>query len=132
MAPDKRLGGVNLPDGISWDNRWQAQGIAQSHVRTLGGKLITFEGDNLNGFPIVLTSNEEQGWFTSAQRDTFISMANVKSTTYLFEYREDNALTLVTKTVIFDHSRGPAIVLEPVQRLHTTIFIGQIRLLDIT
>lgn len=114
---------------LQWPDRFTYSPVGQTHQRTLGGQLVTFEASLVAGRNITLQATQDQGWLTKKQVDDLKAIADTVGNTYSFVYDVD------TFTVIFDHSNGPAVdfsLLVPRPNVEDTDYMsGTIKLLTV-
>lgn len=131
MALVRTLSTFTFPEGIDWENEYESQGVRQRNRTTLGGNTVVFTDARLSGKPIRLVADPILCWFTPTERDDLINLAEVPGSVYTFTWGDDAALPLFTTSVVFDHSRGPAVDFRPIQRLDTRYFVGRFLLLTV-
>ena len=121
------LGGLALPNGLQWTNRYSSQAIQQTLEYALDGSAVIYSAAKSGGLLIVLESLEDSGWFSQAQADTVLALANQalnvsQALTFYFDS--------YTAQVLFAHNTPPAVDLKPLFPASDR-FIGRISLITI-
>lgn len=121
------LGGVTLPDGIVWEDKYKWSHVVQDVQMTLGGRPVVYSGSLQAGRRISLVAYQDQGWLTKEQVDQVMALAEVAGAQY--------ALTIGAETfnVVFRHEEPPAVEFEPLIPRGIPVagdfFVGRIKLL---
>lgn len=123
------LDAIVLDDSLIWEDRHEAQKVAQAVRRTLGGSPVVFTGALGAGFPITLVATANFGWFTKAQVDALQLIADVAGGVYSLVYGA------LTASVMFRHQDAPAVAFTPLlarqTQLSTDYFTGTIKLMTV-
>lgn len=101
------LDGVALPIDLVWKDKLKWQSVAMTSLNTLGGNLVVFTQQLLNGRPITLEATESTGWIEKSVVDELVSRSNVPGALYVLTIGAD------TFNVMFRHTEPPALDLEP-------------------
>lgn len=100
----KKLGGVDLPSALEWEDFGQSHGVGTVHRLALDGSLVTFSGPTLE--PITLRAGDDHGWFSTAIVTSLLTLAaSTVSTTLVW-----GGMSIPVR---FDHTSGPAVNLAP-------------------
>lgn len=127
------IGSVTLTETsslIQWPDRFSFSSVGQIHQRTLGGKMVTFERNLIEGRPITLQAVSDQGWLTKKQVDDLRVLSFAPGGVYTLTYDTE------THQVLFDHSSGPAVDFEMIvarpNAADGDYMLGTIHLLTVT
>lgn len=125
------IGGVALNplSDLIWQDRFSANDIEQTNRRTLGGELVSYVGTLIAGRPITLLATEKFGWQHKDVVVLLMALSSVPGAIYEFVFGAE------TYQVMFDHSQGPAVDMQPNMARAThddqDYFTGQIKLLTV-
>jgi hypothetical protein len=123
------LGGVTLNPGMSWQERYSAQSVAQSVRRTLGGVPVVFSGPLSKGEPITLVAAGRRGWLRKTVVAQVLVLAAEAGAVYTLHFNGTE------QSVIFRHNEPPAAEFTPVtprtQDLDADYFRGTIKLMTV-
>lgn len=120
----KTLGGVTLPDSIEWIDKYTGSPVGQSVSRTLGGALVTFNQDLVDGVLITLSAQDEVCWLTQAEVDAIKALADQVGAQFVLNWEGTNY------NVMFRHYEPPAFEVNPIWP-HNEYYIGTIKLITV-
>lgn len=137
--PVNSLGGVALPRGVNWLNRYQHPVQGQTLIRMLDGGVDQYAQDNPMGRSIVLEIARPACYLSLAQMQSLQALEASVGTQYTLAWGDYTTSWATTNyTVIFDFSNGPAISMSPGEVKHVSsvgadalIFEGTINLLTV-
>ena len=101
------LGGVHIPSSIVWSDRYQYSPVAQSAVRTLGGKMVVYNSGLYYGRPITLNSLEDQGCVFLPIVEQLQALSNIPGAIYDLDIGNESY------KVMFRHDDPPAFEAAP-------------------
>jgi len=121
------LGGLVLPAGLQWTDRYQVQNVQQSVDTALDGSPVVFAAAKQQGRIITLEAFEDSGWMTQNTTETLISLAQMPlnpATALNFVYDDFQSL------VLFAHHTPPAVDLKPLWPF-AQVYSGRIVLITV-
>ena len=101
------LNGVELPEGLVWQERYQPQRLKQVVKPTIGGGEVVFVGPHNGSRNMTLSSLEDQGWILKEVLEQIYEFAESLGATYTMNYHGE------VFTVAFRHHEPPAIESVP-------------------
>jgi len=123
-----KLGDLELPDNIIWENRYLYPKVVADVERTIDGDEVVFS-QAVGSRPIDLVAYEDMGWLTQEQVDALLEMASVPGAVYLFVYED------FVSQVRFRHEDPPVIDVSPIiPRPNPSIgdyYYGTIKLMEV-
>ncbi|WP_022852026.1 hypothetical protein [Limisalsivibrio acetivorans] len=78
------LGGVQLPDGLIWENEFSSSGVSAERRTAVDGSEILFSR-RITGRDIDLVSMEDRSWFSREQVEMLSGMASNTTANYILE-----------------------------------------------
>lgn len=118
----KSLGGVALPSGLDWPDRYEYAPVASRVARTLGGRVVVFSSALVQGQRITLEARDKVAVLQEATVTALQALAAVPGATYTLDWDGEQHL------VMFDTS-GQALRLERIHPL--TIYFGAVALITV-
>lgn len=101
------LAGIQLPNELTWSDRYAWSPIAQQVKTTLGGLTIPYSGRLLNGRPITLVAEDNMGWISeSIKNDLELLAEDMNGPMPLIIH------SFFSGNVIFRHNDPPALDLH--------------------
>ncbi len=128
MAVLKTLGGVVLPDGLTWTNQYEPQGTSQKVDYTLQGTAVIYTQPFDRGHSIILSATINTAWFELPDVQSLVSLAKVSGSDLQFVW--GTTLQSETHQVQFDHRSGAAVTFRPIIP-EAPKYIGTIKLITI-
>lgn len=119
----RKLGNLELPEGIVWENQGNWSGVRRNVKNTTDGGLVMALQPLIEGQPINLVLNADRCWATYAQKQTLCDMAKeLSSFTFIWDS--------IIKQVMFVNDP----VLTPLlgyENIEHDLFIGNINLITV-
>ncbi|KWT81138.1 hypothetical protein [Candidatus Magnetominusculus xianensis] len=106
-----KLGNLDLPDDLFWENEYGAKPVIAVTEITVSGEPVTFQQGNQAGMDIDLTAGESYGWLSRAQVEALKEMEAALGAVYLLEIGGQQ------KTVRLRHEDAPAVEASPLMPL---------------
>lgn len=98
---------VTLRPGLVWRDRWSSQEVAQTTLRTIGGRPVFYNASLHKGEAVTLESLNDQGWQTYDVVEKLHDLAAVAGAQYLLDFGP------VQFSVMFRHEDAPAFEATP-------------------
>lgn len=118
----RRLGGMDLPHGIQWLDRFAASSIVQSVEYTLSGKPVLWARDQTSR-PITLEADPVYCMITAAGAAALQAMADQPGAIYRFEWDDYSC------RVVFACHESPAVDLTFAYNPGAGIYQGRVKLM---
>lgn len=98
---------VEMRSGLVWRDRWHAQEVSQTTLRTIGGLPVFYYAKLHKGVPVTLESLPDQGWQLYPTVESLQSLAAVPGAQYLLDFGP------MQFSVMFRHEDAPAFEARP-------------------
>jgi hypothetical protein len=95
-----KLDTLQLPDDLTWTDRYRWSPVVQASTITLAGSLIVQEAAQLSGRPITLAGTASSGWISKVALDSLQALAEVPEAIYTLEMHDGS-----TRQVMFTGAR---------------------------
>lgn len=102
------LGGITLSKHMVWSDRDASSSVAQTFIRTLGGKAVVNTQQLESGMPITLEATIDTGWLTYNQVKQVRALADVAGAVYVLNFFGTQY------NVMFAHHLGVAYDFTPI------------------
>ena len=118
------LNGIDLPEGLEWIDEYASSPVAQSVLRTLGGALVTYHQNLIDGKPITLVAQDRVAWFDQSQVDAIKAIADAPGATYTLDWNG------TIYNVMFRHQEPPAVDFTKILP-HAIYYFSTIKLMTV-